>query len=73
MIRLTHPRAPRAPRRSRRRTADEKGAVLVVAAFAITNKVYSPQYVLWLLPLAAMARPRWPLPSPAAPEASRSA
>lgn len=34
-------------------------AFLVVAAFVITNKVYSPQYVLWLIPLAAMARPRW--------------
>jgi hypothetical protein len=33
---------------------------LVVAAFAVTNKVYSPQYVLWLVPLAALARPRWP-------------
>ncbi|CAB4923505.1 MAG: DUF2029 domain-containing protein [Actinobacteria bacterium] len=32
---------------------------LIVAAFAVTNKVYSPQYVLWLVPLAAMARPRW--------------
>ena len=32
---------------------------LIVAAFAITNKVYSPQYVLWLIPLAIMARPRW--------------
>ena len=32
---------------------------LVVAAFVLTNKVYSPQYVLWLLPLAALARPRW--------------
>lgn len=32
---------------------------LVVAAFAITNKVYSPQYVLWLIPLAILARPRW--------------
>jgi uncharacterized membrane protein len=32
---------------------------LVVAAFVITNKVYSPQYSLWLVPLAAMARPRW--------------
>ena len=32
---------------------------LVVAAFLITNKVYSPQYVIWLIPLAALARPRW--------------
>ena len=23
------------------------------------NKVYYPQYVLWLLPLAVLARPRW--------------
>ncbi|MEU8522578.1 glycosyltransferase 87 family protein [Streptomyces sp. NBC_01216] len=34
-------------------------AFLVVAAFALSNKVYSPQYVLWLIPLAALARPRW--------------
>ena len=32
---------------------------LVVAAFLIVNKVYSPQYALWLLPLAVLARPRW--------------
>ena len=32
---------------------------LVVAAFLITNKVYSPQYVLWLLALFPLARPRW--------------
>ncbi|MER6121175.1 glycosyltransferase 87 family protein [Streptomyces sp. NPDC001795] len=32
---------------------------LIVAAFILTNKVYSPQYVLWLVPLAALARPRW--------------
>jgi hypothetical protein len=32
---------------------------LVIAAFLITNKVYSPQYVLWLLPLLILARPRW--------------
>ncbi|WP_189322100.1 glycosyltransferase family 87 protein [Streptomyces flaveus] len=34
-------------------------AFLVVAAFILTNKVYSPQYVLWLIPLAALARPKW--------------
>lgn len=32
---------------------------LIVAGFLLINKVYSPQYVLWLLPLAALARPRW--------------
>jgi uncharacterized membrane protein len=32
---------------------------LVLAAFVLTNKVYSPQFVLWLLPLAVLARPRW--------------
>ncbi|MDP3966920.1 MAG: glycosyltransferase 87 family protein [Nocardioides sp.] len=33
-------------------------AFLVVLAFLLVNKVYSPQYVLWLLPLAVLARPR---------------
>jgi uncharacterized membrane protein len=33
--------------------------LLVVAAFVLTNKVYSPQYALWLLPLVALAHPRW--------------
>ncbi|MBL7495133.1 DUF2029 domain-containing protein [Frankia sp. CNm7] len=32
---------------------------LLVVAFLVTNKVYSPQYSLWLLPLYALARPRW--------------
>ncbi|WP_443042623.1 glycosyltransferase family 87 protein [Streptomyces sp. NBC_00344] len=44
--------APRRPRFSQL-------AFLVIAAFILTNKVYSPQYVLWLVPLAALARPRW--------------
>ncbi|RCK68783.1 DUF2029 domain-containing protein [Desertihabitans brevis] len=34
-------------------------AYLVVLAFLVTGKVYSPQYVLWLLPLLVLARPRW--------------
>jgi uncharacterized membrane protein len=34
-------------------------AFLLVAAFLLLNKVYSPQYALWLLPLAVLARPRW--------------
>ncbi len=32
---------------------------LTVAAFVLTNKVYSPQFVVWLIPLAVLARPRW--------------
>ncbi|MBW1598811.1 glycosyltransferase family 87 protein [Streptomyces sp. JJ38] len=44
--------APRRPRFA-------QVAFLVVALFILTNKVYSPQYVLWLIPLAALARPRW--------------
>ncbi|WP_424212798.1 glycosyltransferase family 87 protein [Streptomyces sp. BI20] len=45
-------KAPRRPRFA-------QVAFLVVAAFVLTNKVYSPQYVLWLIPLAVLARPRW--------------
>ncbi|KPI07770.1 Protein of unknown function DUF2029 [Actinobacteria bacterium OK074] len=44
--------APRRPRLAQL-------AFLIVAAFILTNKVYSPQYVLWLVPLAVLARPRW--------------
>ncbi|MFC7731040.1 hypothetical protein [Actinomadura keratinilytica] len=34
--------------------------LLVLIAFMLPNKVWSPQYVLWLLPLVALARPRLP-------------
>jgi uncharacterized membrane protein len=34
-------------------------AFLIVAAFLLTNKVWSPQYSLWLVPLAVLALPRW--------------
>jgi uncharacterized membrane protein len=46
---LLAPRTPRIPQL----------AFLIVAGFLLVNKVYSPQYVLWLLPLAVLARPRW--------------
>jgi len=45
-------RAPRTPRLAQL-------GFLVVVGFLLVNKVYSPQYALWLLPLAVMARPRW--------------
>jgi uncharacterized membrane protein len=32
---------------------------LIVAAFLLTNKVWSPQYSLWLVPIAVLALPRW--------------
>lgn len=44
--------APRRPRLAQL-------AFLIVAAFILTNKVYSPQFVLWLIPLVALAHPRW--------------
>jgi uncharacterized membrane protein len=34
-------------------------AFLTVAAFLLTTKVWSPQYSVWLVPLLALARPRW--------------
>jgi uncharacterized membrane protein len=34
-------------------------AFLLVAGFLLLNKVWSPQFALWLLPLAVLARPRW--------------
>ncbi len=34
---------------------------LLLAAFLMLNKVWSPQYVIWLVPFAVLARPRlWP-------------
>ncbi|GAB3267730.1 glycosyltransferase 87 family protein [Sinomonas notoginsengisoli] len=44
--------APRRPRLAQL-------AFLLVAALILTDKVYSPQYVVWLIPLLALARPRW--------------
>jgi uncharacterized membrane protein len=44
--------APRRPRVA-------QVAFLVVAAFLIFSKVWSQQYVLWLLPLIVLARPKW--------------
>ena len=32
---------------------------LLLAGFILVNKVDSPQYCLWLLPLAVLSRPRW--------------
>jgi len=47
-------RAPRPPRIA-------SLAFLIVAAFLLVNKVWSPQYSLWLVPLAVLALPRWRL------------
>lgn len=46
-ITLTAPRRPRLAQL----------AFLVVAAFLLTNKVWSPQFSLWLVPLAVLALP----------------
>src|SRR6202034_2720969 len=46
-IALTAPRRPRVAQL----------ALLVVAAFLMTNKVWSPQFSLWLVPLAVLALP----------------
>ncbi|MDO4928193.1 MAG: glycosyltransferase 87 family protein [Corynebacterium sp.] len=35
--------------------------MLIVVAFLFFNKVWSPQYSLWLVPLVALAIPNWPL------------
>ena len=51
LLALRAPRRPRLPQL----------LFLLVVGFLLANKVWSPQYVLWLLPLAALARPRWRL------------
>lgn len=46
---------------ARRRPRLPQLCFLVLVAFLIPNKVWSPQYVIWLVPLAVLARPRlWP-------------
>lgn len=44
---------------ARRRPRLPQLLFLVVAGFLLTNKVWSPQYSLWLIPLAVLARPSW--------------
>lgn len=44
--------APRRPRLA-------QATLLIVVLFVVVNKVYSPQYMLWLLPLVVLARPVW--------------
>lgn len=44
--------APRRPRVA-------QVAFLAVVLFLVVNTVYSPQYMLWLLPLVVLARPVW--------------
>ena len=57
--RLRRNRAARAGRPRRPRLPQV--CFLLLATFLMTNKVWSPQYVIWLVPLAVLARPRlWP-------------
>jgi len=46
---LTAPRAPR----------PAQLGFLLVAGFVLVHQAYEPQYALWLLPFAVLARPRW--------------
>jgi len=48
MIILAAPRRPRLP----------QVFFLMLAVFLLVNKVWSPQYVVWLVPLVVLARPR---------------
>ena len=45
--------------RARRRPRLPQLLFLTVAGFLLVNKVWSPQYSLWLVPLAVLARPSW--------------
>ena len=47
---LAAPRRPRVP----------QAFLLVLIAFLLVNKVWSPQYAIWLVPLVVLARPRLP-------------
>jgi uncharacterized membrane protein len=44
---------------ARRRPRLPQLLFLMTTGFLLANKVDSPQYVLWLIPLAVLARPRW--------------
>jgi len=44
---------------ARRRPRLPQLLFLTVAGFLLANKVWSPQYSLWLIPLAVLARPSW--------------
>lgn len=44
---------------AKRRPRVAQVAFLAIATFLIFNKVWSQQFVLWLIPLAVLARPRW--------------
>jgi uncharacterized membrane protein len=46
---LAAPRRPRVP----------QVFFLVLAVFLLSNKVWSPQYVIWLVPLVVLCRPRF--------------
>src|SRR6185437_12241236 len=51
VLALAAPRRPRLPQL----------CFLLLATFLMLNKVWSPQYVIWLVPFAVLARPRlWP-------------
>ena len=48
LLTLTAPQRPRVP----------QVFFLILAVFLLVNKVWSPQYVIWLVPLVVLARPR---------------